>query len=102
MNFKRDTSGAVILTDASKSVLTIAKLPRYFDRVKKASPQAMDLKARTTRACKKLLRGVAAWLGFEPRKCPAGNGDDRSFIEHQLLSRAPRVRENKKPPRGEA
>jgi len=28
-------------------------------------------------------------------KCLAGNGDDESLIERQLLSRAPRVRETK-------
>jgi hypothetical protein len=35
-------------------------------------------------------------------KCLAGNGDDGSLIERQLLNKAPRVRENKKPPRGGA
>ena len=33
------------------------------------------------------------WLGFDPRKCLAGKGDDRSLIERQLLSRALRVLE---------
>ena len=29
---------------------------------------------------------MAVSLGFEPRKCPTGNGDDRSLIERQLLA----------------
>ena len=48
----------------------------------------MDLKTSTTRARKKLLSGVAAWLGFEPRKCLPVTVMTRSLIERQLLGRS--------------
>jgi hypothetical protein len=50
----------------------------------------------------RLLGKAAVKVHDHARVRFAGNGDDRSLIEPQLLSRAPRVRENKKPPRGPA